>query len=273
MKIPLRRPSIREPQLETTGEKGEIRLGLTCIKGVALKTGQQLMDRLQSGKPLTDAKKKLFEATGCLDGRVVELKDYALIPLPCYKTINARSLAQMEEGEIMKAQVIIEATLQDFTIEDGSGVFRAKSQIPDLEDGFRNVLIYKGAYWYYILEELKAKEENGEKWHLRPIPRGQWRVGHIQGPFRSKAENDYFRLVIYNDFEAHECIAMDSEKIRLLRWFKSVPGIISVTQTGGKFFRVSDNEDIPLLAQDIFQNPKAHRFSIFDRPLEVYEEG
>ena len=79
MKIPIRRPSIREPQLETTGDRGEICLGLTCIKGVALKTGQQLIDRLQSGKPLTDAKKKLFEATGCLDGREVALKDYALI--------------------------------------------------------------------------------------------------------------------------------------------------------------------------------------------------
>jgi len=30
-------------------------------------------------------------------------------------------------------------------------------------------------------------------------------------------------MVICNDFEAHECIAMDSEKIRPLRWFKSVP--------------------------------------------------
>lgn len=272
MMIPLRRPSIIEPQLETTGDRGEIRMGLTCIKGIALKTGQQLMERLQSEKPLTDAKKKLFEATGCLDGREVEFKDYALIPLPHYKTVNSRSLAHMEEGEIMKAQVIIEATMQDFTVEDGSGIFRAKSQIPDLEDGFRNVLIYKGAYWYYILEELQAKEENGEKWHLKPIPRGQWRVGHIQGPFRSKAENDYFRMVIYNDFEAHECIAMDSEKIRPLRWLKSVPGIISVTHNGGKFFRVSDNGDVPLLAQDVFQNPRAHKFSIFDRPLEAYEE-
>jgi hypothetical protein len=79
-------------------------------------------------------------------------------------------------------------------------------------------------------------------------------------------------MVIYNDFEAHGCIAMDSEKIRPLRWLKSVPGIISVTQTGGKFFRVRDEDAIPLLAQDIFQNPRAHMFSIFNRSLEVYEE-
>jgi len=64
-------------------------------------------------------------------------------------------------------------------------------------------------------------------------------------------------MVICNDFEAHECIAMDSEMIRPLRWFKSVPSIISVTQTGGKFFRVRDEDAIPLLAQDISQNPRA----------------
>jgi len=57
-----------------------------------------------------------------------------------------------------------------------------------------------------------------------------------------------------------------------LRWVKSVPGIISVTQTGSKFFRVRDEDAIPLLAQDIFQNPRTHMFSIFNRSLEVYEE-
>ncbi len=272
MKIPIRRPNIRQPQLETTGERHEIQLGLTCIKGIALKTGQQIIDRINSGKGLTKAKEDLFTLTGCMDNRVVDLENYSLIPLPCYKTINPRPLAQMEEGEVMKVEVIVEATMQDFTIEDNSGVFRAKSQIPFLEDGFRKVWIYKGAYWFYILEELKAQKEGGEKWYLAPFARGQWRVGNIQGPFRSKAENDYFRLVVYNEFEAHECIAMDSPKVRALKWMKPAIGTISVTSTGGKFFRVNENEAIPTLAQDLFLNPRAHRFSIFDRPLEVYEE-
>lgn len=276
MLIPIRRPSIRHPQLETTGERNEIQLGLTCIKGIALKTGQQLIDRIKGGKPLTDAKQKLFEATGCLDGREVSLKDYTMIPLPHYKTINPRTLGQMEEGEVMKAQVIIEATMQDFTVEDGSGVFRAKSQIPNLEDGFRNVWIYRGAYWYYILEELQAKEktteENEVMWYLKSSAKGQWVVGYIAGPFRSKAENDYFRIVLYNDFEAHECIAMSSQKIRPLKWGKSITGSISVSSTGGKFFRVTEDEKIPSLAQDLFLSPKVHRFSKFDMPLEIMEE-
>ncbi len=276
MLIPIRRPSIRHPQLETTGERNEIQLGLTCIKGIALKTGQQLIDRIKGGKLLTDAKQKLFEATGCLDGREVSLKDYTMIPLPHYKTINPRTLGQMEEGEVIKAQVIIEATMQDFTVEDGSGVFRAKSQIPNLEDGFRNVWIYRGAYWYYILEELQAKEktteENEVMWYLKSSAKGQWVVGYIAGPFRSKAENEYFRIVLYNDFEAHECIAMSSQKIRPLKWGKSITGSISVSSTGGKFFRVTEDEKIPSLAQDLFLSPKVHRFSKFDMPLEVMEE-
>jgi len=307
MGLPIKRPDVNALQLQTTGDNGEIQLGITCIKGIAEKTGQQLMDRVKSGKGLTDAKKKLMEITGCLDGREVSLQDYNLIPLPKYKTINPVQLGEMAEGEAMKAEVIIEAGFQDgdFTIEDGSGVFRAKSQVPGLEEGFQRVLVLKGAYWYYIMEVLKAPvnangQPIGEQWQVAPVPAGEWRIGYIEGPITSKKLNDYYRIILYNDYEAHECICMImtpkakkgkdgkiikpepddikdytdvAAKLRKLRWGKTVTGRVTESQSGGCFFHFGGKEFNSSLAAELFSQisgPK--KWSKFDMPLEIYEE-
>jgi uracil-DNA glycosylase family 4 len=204
--------------LKTIARGERLYLGLTTIRGIGEKTGQKLLDKINEGKKLSPKKVELFDK---INGEV-SIWDYRLAPLPRYKTVNEKGLLDMEIGETMEVEAILEAGLFDYTLEDNTGTARAKyreKKTDQIQEGPHTLLVYRGGFSYYILEDIKneKKIKDNTPIGIRPIGTGQWRIAYLKGPLTSKKSNLYYRAVIYREgglekYEAHEVIIMKFSK-------------------------------------------------------------
>ena len=248
------------PPLKCRGSGDILELGLTAIKGIGDTTGLKLIEKLESGAPLTKAKKALLTAAGCFGGQV-PIENYGLIPSANYdmrfidRRVNSRAphaldeIASLQEGQYGACRGIISLVKgKGVYFEDNSKVVRVRTKALALVNGsVSDAIVFRGQNDQYYL--LFTSHSTG-----KPLRKDEYRIGWLAGPTLSKSGNYYYRVIAFNPSDgAYECIIMGDERV-ILRWGQVID---RVKFSGDKVFLRFGEDDLKI--RDIFkgQSPAA----------------